>query len=299
MTEVECLGACGFATPDLIDDDFIESVTPERVPGFSRGTANGLSASAAPEGDGGPLQATSATPGRGAFAGWVKRGGYEGLRKALGMTARRHHRGAQGLRAPRPRRRRISDRAQVELHAERRRQAPLPLLQRRRIGARHLQGPGDHALDAARADRGLRDRPATPSGPSAATSTSAASSPSRWRDHDGGGGRGLRQRGARAPTPSGSGKRIDMILFRGAGAYICGEETALMNSLEGKRGNPRIKPPFPAARRPVRHADHDQQRGDARRGARRSSTGARPGTRTSASAIPRAPAPSCSRSAAT
>src|SRR5207244_1490932 len=34
---------------------------------------------------------------------------------------------------------------------------------------------------------------------------------------------------------------------RGAGAYICGEETALMNSIEGKRGNPRIKPPFPAA----------------------------------------------------
>ena len=36
-------------------------------------------------------------------------------------------------------------------------------------------------------------------------------------------------------------------LHRGAGAYICGEETALMNSLEGKRGNPRFKPPFPAA----------------------------------------------------
>ncbi len=36
-------------------------------------------------------------------------------------------------------------------------------------------------------------------------------------------------------------------LHRGAGAYICGEETALMSSLEGKRGNPRIKPPFPAA----------------------------------------------------
>ncbi|MGL1465849.1 hypothetical protein ACSTI9_00585, partial [Vibrio parahaemolyticus] len=32
----------------------------------------------------------------------------------------------------------------------------------------------------------------------------------------------------------------------GAGAYICGEETALIESLEGKRGNPRIKPPFPA-----------------------------------------------------
>jgi len=36
-------------------------------------------------------------------------------------------------------------------------------------------------------------------------------------------------------------------LHKGAGAYICGEETALMSSIEGKRGNPRIKPPFPAA----------------------------------------------------
>lgn len=44
----------------------------------------------------------------------------------------------------------------------------------------------------------------------------------------------------------GSGKNIDVWVHRGAGAYICGEETALMNSLEGKRGNPRIKPPFPA-----------------------------------------------------
>jgi len=39
---------------------------------------------------------------------------------------------------------------------------------------------------------------------------------------------------------------IKVYLHRGAGAYICGEETALMNSIEGKRGNPRIKPPFPA-----------------------------------------------------
>jgi NADH-quinone oxidoreductase subunit F len=40
---------------------------------------------------------------------------------------------------------------------------------------------------------------------------------------------------------------IKIYLHRGAGAYICGEETALMNSIEGKRGNPRIRPPFPAA----------------------------------------------------
>ncbi|HXI19678.1 MAG TPA: NAD(P)H-dependent oxidoreductase subunit E [Gemmatimonadales bacterium] len=37
VIEVECLGACGFATPVLIDDDFIESVTPERVPGLLQG----------------------------------------------------------------------------------------------------------------------------------------------------------------------------------------------------------------------------------------------------------------------
>jgi NADH-quinone oxidoreductase subunit F len=41
--------------------------------------------------------------------------------------------------------------------------------------------------------------------------------------------------------------KVKVYLHRGAGAYICGEETALMNSIEGKRGNPRIKPPFPAA----------------------------------------------------
>ena len=44
----------------------------------------------------------------------------------------------------------------------------------------------------------------------------------------------------------GSGYDIEVTAHRGAGAYICGEETALLNSLEGKRGEPRLKPPFPA-----------------------------------------------------
>ena len=44
----------------------------------------------------------------------------------------------------------------------------------------------------------------------------------------------------------GSGFGFDITLYRGAGAYICGEETALLESLEGKRGQPRLKPPFPA-----------------------------------------------------
>jgi NADH-quinone oxidoreductase subunit F len=44
----------------------------------------------------------------------------------------------------------------------------------------------------------------------------------------------------------GSEHSLSLVLHRGAGAYICGEETGLLDSLEGKRGNPRLKPPFPA-----------------------------------------------------
>jgi len=45
----------------------------------------------------------------------------------------------------------------------------------------------------------------------------------------------------------GSGYDYEIYLHRGAGAYICGEETGLLESLEGKKGQPRLKPPFPAA----------------------------------------------------
>ena len=48
------------------------------------------------------------------------------------------------------------------------------------------------------------------------------------------------------PNACGSGWDIDLFLHHGAGAYICGEETALLESLEGKKGMPRMKPPFPA-----------------------------------------------------
>ncbi|TAF75169.1 MAG: NADH oxidoreductase (quinone) subunit F [Bacteroidetes bacterium] len=46
----------------------------------------------------------------------------------------------------------------------------------------------------------------------------------------------------------GTGYNLDLYVHCGAGAYICGEETALLESLEGKRGNPRMKPPFPAVK---------------------------------------------------
>jgi NADH-quinone oxidoreductase subunit F len=46
----------------------------------------------------------------------------------------------------------------------------------------------------------------------------------------------------------GTGYDLELTIHRGAGAYICGEETGLLNSLEGKRGEPRLKPPFPAVK---------------------------------------------------
>ena len=55
-----------------------------------------------------------------------------------------------------------------------------------------------------------------------------------------------RAKGYLGKNPFGSDYSVDVVVHTGAGAYICGEETALLNSLEGKRGEPRLKPPFPA-----------------------------------------------------
>ena len=56
------------------------------------------------------------------------------------------------------------------------------------------------------------------------------------------------QKGYLGDNILGSGYSFHLSTFRGAGAYICGEETALLESLEGKRGQPRLKPPFPAVK---------------------------------------------------
>ncbi|MFO0069163.1 MAG: NADH-quinone oxidoreductase subunit NuoF, partial [Alphaproteobacteria bacterium] len=55
------------------------------------------------------------------------------------------------------------------------------------------------------------------------------------------------QAGYLGKNACGSGYDFDVYVHRGSGAYICGEETALIESLEGKKGQPRLKPPFPAA----------------------------------------------------
>ena len=64
----------------------------------------------------------------------------------------------------------------------------------------------------------------------------------------------------------------------GSGAFVCGEETALMTSIEGNRGEPRPRPPFPAQKRPVGQADAVEQRGDLRQRAGHHLPTAAPGT---------------------
>src|SRR5213594_3656052 len=54
------------------------------------------------------------------------------------------------------------------------------------------------------------------------------------------------ERGYLGSNVAGSDYALDLVVHRGAGAYICGEETALLESLEGFRGQPRLRPPFPA-----------------------------------------------------
>ena len=93
-------------------------------------------------------------------------------------------------------------------------------------------------------DRGDDDRRATRPAASAATSTSAASIPQAQHalEHalD-----AARTRGFLGDDVMGEGFAFDVEIRRGAGAYICGEETAIFDSIEGKRGEPRNKPPFP------------------------------------------------------
>ena len=83
----------------------------------------------------------------------------------------------------------------------------------------------------------------------------------------------------------------------GAGAYVCGEETALIESLEGHRGEPRNRPPFPVEHRVPGPAHRRQQRRDAGVGERAFSRRARPGSRPSAPRSRRAS--SCSACRAT
>ena len=147
-----------------------------------------------------------------------------------------------------PRRRRVPDGPQVGGRRAAARAPALPGLQRRRVRAGDVQGPGADGGRSVRADRGDDDRRLRDGRRARASSTSAASIRSRAErlEHaiD-----AARAHGLLGDDVMGRGVRFDVEIRRGAGAYICGEETALFNSIEGFRGEPRNKPPFPVERR--------------------------------------------------
>ncbi len=145
---------------------------------------------------------------------------------------------------PGPGRRRLPDRPQVGGGRRPARPPPPPGLQRRRVRAGHVQGPRAHGGRPVRGRRGDDDRRAhhrvrarlpvppgrVPARPPAPRARHRGGPPARLP---------RRRRDGQRPRASTSS------LFRGAGAYICGEETAIFNSIEGYRGEPRNKPPFP------------------------------------------------------
>ena len=150
------------------------------------------------------------------------------------------------------------------------RAAPRPEVhpvQFRRVRARHLQGPRHPALQPACGDRGHGDRLLRDRLQRRLQLPARRVPPRAVRAFRGSAAGSLRDTAGSARTCSGSGVDVDIHAALGAGAYICGEETAMMESLEGKKGQPRYKPPFPGQLRPVRQADHDQQHRDLRLGA--------------------------------
>jgi NADH-quinone oxidoreductase subunit F len=87
-------------------------------------------------------------------------------------------------------------------------------------------------------------------------------------------------RRAARPESAGSGIDLDLHAFVGAGAYICGEETALLESLEGQAGQAALQAAIPGRLRPVRPPDHDQQHPVLCLGADHPAPGRRSGSRT-------------------
>jgi NADH-quinone oxidoreductase subunit F len=171
------------------------------------------------------------------------RGDWDGT-KAILARGRDDHRRDEGLGPARPRRRGFPHRPEMVVHAEDQSDRPCYLV----VNAdesepgtckdRDIMRHDPHKLVEGCLIAGFA------MGACAATSTSAASSTTRLVlqaaiDE-------AYEAGLIGKNACGSGWDFDVYLHRGAGAYICGEETALLESLEGKKGMPRLKPPFPA-----------------------------------------------------
>jgi NADH-quinone oxidoreductase subunit F len=172
-------------------------------------------------------------------------GGYEAAQKALSMDPGAIIKEVMDVQHPWPRRRRLPGGRKWSFVPKDSTQAQVPVRQRRRVGAGHVQGSLHHGARSAHADRGLHHRVQGHRTRTPATSTCAVSSAWPTRRLEAAMEEAYAA-GILGKSVLGSGFALDIVVHRGAGAYICGEETALLESLEGKKGQPRLKPPFPA-----------------------------------------------------
>ena len=191
------------------------------------------------------LTANIDEPGLHTIEVYERLGGY----RSAAQGAVRHGAGggahrARGVRPARPRRRRLLDGQEGQLHPQGH-DGQVPLLQRRRVRAGHVQGPAADAEEPAPAGRGLHHRLDRRRAPTRAfifirgeyaTQADILDAAVEEAYAKGYLGEGI----------FGSEHDFELVVHRGQGAYICGEESALLDALEGKRGNPRLKPPFPA-----------------------------------------------------
>ena len=192
-----------------------------------------------------------------------RHGGLQGPRARAEPRAEGDGRGGAGLRPARPWRRGLSDWDQMAHDRRHRGRPEIRRLQRRRGRQRHLRRPHADGGRSLPPDRGHGHRRRSRSARRWATSISAPnirtpSRPSRGRS-SGRGRAGCSARACSAPARRSTSRRR-----LGAGAYICGEETSLLESLEGKRGQVRAKPPLPAISGLFGKPTVDQQRAELR-----------------------------------
>ncbi len=162
-----------------------------------------------------------------------------------------------GLRGPR--RRRFPHRLEVVLHPAQPHYPQIHRLQRRRRRAGHHQGPLSHGRRPApgpgrHGHRGLcRRRHLRLYLLSGANITSPCTGCNKAID-------AAEAKNLLGDNIKGTGFSFHIQVQTGGGSYVCGEETALIESIEGKRGNPRVKPPFPGRGGRLEQAHHRQQR---------------------------------------
>ena len=183
--------------------------------------------------------------------------------QGAGDGAGRHHRGGEEVEPPRARAARGSRPATKWSSSPRSTTGPgLPRRQRRRGRAGDVQGPLPARARPPRPHRGHAHRGAAPSARHVGFVYIRGEYVQPWRIASARPSKEAYDAGLLGRTSTARAS-TSIVVHRGAGAYICGEETGLLSSLEGKKGWPKIKPPFPAIKGAFGAADHREQRRDA------------------------------------